>query len=168
MSRTTVTSTRTVTTRTGTTETSTNTRTRTTTISPTPTSTGRQIHPNGRRGKCLDVRGGKFSGGTHVQLYNCNGSPAQRWEFNRGDTKIRLSGTNYCLDAGTGPKNFQHATIWPCRNIPAQSWYYTADSRIAVSGKGQCLDLPGGNTSNGNWLQTYKCLGGNLNQVWTD
>ncbi|MDP9799736.1 serine/threonine protein kinase [Catenuloplanes nepalensis] len=30
-------------------------------------------------GKCLDVTGGIFDNGTPVQLYDCNGTPAQKW-----------------------------------------------------------------------------------------
>ena len=49
---------------------------------------------------CLDVRGAVFENGTPVQVYECNGTPAQDWYLNWGSTKVRLAGTNFCLDAG--------------------------------------------------------------------
>lgn len=33
--------------------------------------------------------------------YDCNGTTAQKWVIRRGGTKIKLSGTSYCLDAGS-------------------------------------------------------------------
>jgi hypothetical protein len=66
------------------------------------TQQGQPIYPNGNRGKCLDLRGecsGAMKGesdsmrphpanerydGNAVQIYDCNGSSAQRWVINRG------------------------------------------------------------------------------------
>lgn len=33
--------------------------------------------------------------------YDCNGTPAQQWVLNKGNTKIQVNGTNFCLDAGS-------------------------------------------------------------------
>ncbi|KAF6741660.1 hypothetical protein DFP72DRAFT_1054844 [Ephemerocybe angulata] len=40
--------------------------------------------------KCIDVQGGILANGTPVQLYDCNGTPAQNWLLDRGSTKIQL------------------------------------------------------------------------------
>ncbi|KAF8999265.1 hypothetical protein BDQ17DRAFT_1427883 [Cyathus striatus] len=37
--------------------------------------------------------------------YDCNGTPAQNWEIQRESTKVRLAGTQFCLDAGSSPAN---------------------------------------------------------------
>ena len=78
-----------------------------------------QIHPNGNKNKCLDVRGAVFENNTPVDMsaifslslflrdnnvffrYDCNGTRAQDWWIFNGSTKVRLAGTNFCLDAGT-------------------------------------------------------------------
>lgn len=58
--------------------------------------------------------------------------------------------------------------IWTCYSgLAAQTWFYTDDNRVALEGKGQCLDLPSGSLSNGNIVQTWQCSNGNNNQVWT-
>ena len=31
--------------------------------------------------------------------YDCNGTKAQKWVINRGDTKVRVARTDFCLDA---------------------------------------------------------------------
>jgi len=128
-----------------------------------------RIHPTfSHIEKCLDVRGAVFENGTPVQLYDCNGTRAQDWLLQRGSTKIRLAGTNFCLDAGSTPGNGVGMKIWECYDgLPAQQWYYTDDNRIALEGKGQCLDLPNGVLTNGNQVQTWQCTDGNTNQVWT-
>lgn len=52
-----------------------------------------ELHPNWDYSKCIDVAGGIQADGTPVQLYDCNGTPAQKWQLVRGQTQIRLAGT---------------------------------------------------------------------------
>lgn len=62
---------------------------------------GREIYHTTKQGtKCLDVKYDWRYNGSPVQLYECNGTPAQKWVIQKGETKVRLAGTNYCLDAG--------------------------------------------------------------------
>jgi len=127
-----------------------------------------QIHPNGNKNKCLDVRGGVFADNTPVDIYDCNGTRAQDWWIFNGSTKVRLAGTNFCLDAGTYPSNNTPMKIYTCYdNLKAQQWYYTNDKRIALEGQGFCLDLTNGNLKNFSVTQIYKCTDYNTNQVWT-
>ncbi|KAG6846985.1 hypothetical protein H0H93_010743 [Arthromyces matolae] len=127
------------------------------------------IHPNGDTSMCLDVRGGIFADGTPVQIYECNGSAAQMWNINNGTTIVQthING-KYCLDAGSDPANGVGMKIWTCYDgLPAQTWYYTDDKRIALQGKGLCLDLPNGVHANSSQVQTWTCTDNNTNQVWT-
>ncbi|KAF8890492.1 ricin B lectin domain-containing protein [Infundibulicybe gibba] len=78
------------------------------------------LHPNGNQAKCLDVRGAVYANGTPVQIYDCNGTPAQRWVITSGPTRVALAGTPYCLDAGSTPGNNVGMKIWQCfDNLPA-------------------------------------------------
>ncbi|KDR84331.1 hypothetical protein GALMADRAFT_111607 [Galerina marginata CBS 339.88] len=127
------------------------------------------IHPNFNNKWCMDVRGAQYANGTPVQIYDCNGTGAQKWVLKKGSTKVQLEGTNFCLDAGSTPGNAVGMKIWQCYdNLPAQQWYYTADNRIALEGKGLCLDLTNGVLTNSNRLQTWQCTNGNTNQIWTE
>ncbi|KAF8890494.1 ricin B lectin domain-containing protein [Infundibulicybe gibba] len=137
---------------------------------PPPPSTGVvNLHPNGNTAKCLDVRGAVLANGTPVQIFDCNGTPAQNWVINSGPTSVALNGTGFCLDAGSTPGNNVGMKIWQCFNgLPAQSWFYTDDKRIALAGQGQCLDLTNGDLTNSNQVQTFKCTDGNTNQIWTE
>lgn len=56
---------------------------------------------------CLDVRGGSHSAGAFVQIFDCNGTPAQQWRFlqTRFGTYEILNADDLCLspDPKTGP-----------------------------------------------------------------
>ncbi|KAF4604588.1 hypothetical protein EYR40_003362 [Pleurotus pulmonarius] len=127
-----------------------------------------QIHPYGVVGKCLNVKGDAMANGTPVELFDCNGSVGQNWSIVKGQTKVQLAGTNFCLDAGSEPADGVALKIWTCYdNLPAQDWWYTNDSRIAVTSKGQCMDFRDGLFVNNNTVQTWKCTDNNTNQVWS-
>ncbi|KAJ8508457.1 hypothetical protein ONZ45_g9262 [Pleurotus djamor] len=127
-----------------------------------------QLHPNGQLGKCVTLKGTTASNGVAVALSSCNNSPEQAWEIASGSTKVKLAGSNFCLDAGEAPGNGVQMKVWTCYdNLPAQQWYFTQDRRIALENKGLCLDLPNGNNADGTTLQTWQCTDGNTNQIWT-
>ncbi|TRM64086.1 ricin B lectin domain-containing protein [Schizophyllum amplum] len=127
---------------------------------------GQALHPNGNSGKCLNVAG-EAADGTPVQIEDCNDSANQKFVLSRGTTAVKLAGTNFCLDAGENIGNGQSMKIWQCYdNLAQQTWYYTADNRIAVQGYGQCLDVSRGVLTNGNTMQTWACTDGNTNQIW--
>jgi len=131
------------------------------------------IHPNGDTTKCLDIRGAVFADGTPVQIYDCNGTKAQKWHFisevNSAGSIITTDGGPFCLDAGANPANGVGMKIWTCfYNLPAQAWAVAPNStRISLIGNDQCLDLPNGVHVNSNQVQTWQCADGNPNQVWT-
>src|SRR6185295_6290723 len=50
----------------------------------------------GLGGKCVDVAGAATANGTAIQLYDCNGTAAQRWTVGNDDGSIRALGK--CLD----------------------------------------------------------------------
>ncbi|KAF5361907.1 hypothetical protein D9756_002821 [Leucocoprinus leucothites] len=127
------------------------------------------LHPlNATTNKCLDVRGNVRANGTPVQIFDCNGSPAQQWIFSFGQTSVRLANSPFCLDAGNNPTSGTPMKIWQCfANLPAQEWILTPDSRIVLANRGLCLDLTSGSFVNSNVVQTWQCDASNLNQVWT-
>ena len=96
--------------------------------------------------------------------FDCNSTPAQNWVLERGPTKVKLFGTKFCLDAGTGSESRVHhyprdilmrmfsplrsvdppdgtgMKIWECLNdLPAQAWNYGPDNNIFVSTSSRSL-----------------------------
>jgi hypothetical protein len=77
-------------------------------------------------GKCLDVNGANFSIYTKVQIWDCNGTIAQKWIVN-SDFSIRPKytferGLNYCLDSKNGITNSSPIHLWSCLGIADQNW----------------------------------------------
>ncbi|KAH6871958.1 carbohydrate-binding module family 13 protein/putative endo-1,3-beta-glucanase, partial [Coprinopsis sp. MPI-PUGE-AT-0042] len=137
---------------------------------------GWPLHPNNNTNKCLEVRGGVFTNGTPVQIYDCNGSEAQRWLYNWGptinDLSLRLAHTDFCLDAGSNflpQPNGNKLKIWACdSSLPQQRWIGIGTNTIKLADVqfGICLDLTEGILDNGNVVQTWECSANNANQVW--
>ncbi|KAG6827539.1 hypothetical protein H0H92_011418 [Tricholoma furcatifolium] len=129
------------------------------------------IHPNGDKSKCLDVRGDVVANGTAIQIYDCNGTDAQKWLISADYTLISLfASTSFNVDAGSAnPTSGTKVTLWQYSDVeqPSQAWAYTEDKRIQLYGTGQCLDLTGGSKKNGNPIQTWDCTAGSTNQIWT-
>ncbi|OKK17578.1 1,3-beta-glucanase [Streptomyces sp. CB00455] len=115
-------------------------------------------------GKCVDVAGAATANGTAVQLYDCNGTAAQRWSVG-GDGTIRALGK--CLDAASGgTADGTRVQLWDCNGTAAQQWAVPAARDIVNPQANKCLDAAGGSTANGTRLQLWTCTGA-ANQKWT-
>nr|WP_222108868.1 lectin [Streptomyces cupreus] len=132
------------------------------TVTTGDTPTGGAIR--GLAGKCVDVAGANPANGTPVQLYDCNGTAAQRWAVG-SDGTIRALGK--CLDVtGNGTADGSTVQLWDCTGGPNQRWTVTAARDIVNPQADKCLDVTGTNSANGTRLQIWSCTGG-ANQKWT-
>ena len=73
-------------------------------------------------GKCMDITSGGTANGTKVQLYDCNGTGAQKWQRGSSGSLVNPQ-SGKCLDA-TGPSsaNGTRLQIWSCTGAANQSW----------------------------------------------
>ncbi|WP_181787941.1 glycoside hydrolase family 16 protein [Streptomyces phytophilus] len=119
----------------------------------------------GAGGKCLDVAGASPANGSAVQLYDCNGTTAQRWTVGTDGT-VRALGK--CLDAAAaGTANGTRVQLYDCNGTGAQRWSYNSATRDIVNlAADKCLDALGGSTANGTPTQLWTCTGA-ANQKWT-
>ncbi|WP_433888002.1 GH92 family glycosyl hydrolase [Streptomyces sp. CA-111067] len=118
----------------------------------------------GLAGKCVDVANSGTADGTHVQLYDCNGSGAQSWTVGTDGT-IRALGK--CLDdANSGTADGSLVQLWTCNNSGAQVWSRNSSGQIVNTAANKCLDVPASNTANGTQLDIWTCNTG-ANQKWT-
>ncbi|WP_146258983.1 ricin-type beta-trefoil lectin domain protein [Streptomyces tateyamensis] len=105
--------------------------------------------------KCLDLNQGITTNGNSVQVYDCNGSAAQKWTFNPDGT---LTANGGCLDASrNGTANGTLTEIWTCTGSANQQWLPQADGSILNPVSNRCLDDPSWNTTNGTRPQLYDC-----------
>ncbi|MFV2099661.1 ricin-type beta-trefoil lectin domain protein [Micromonospora sp. LOL_024] len=113
--------------------------------------------------KCVDVPGGISADGVQLQLWQCNGSPAQ--QFTRGPNGS-LTALDRCMDvAWAAQDNGTKVQLADCNGGPAQIWV-AEDGMVRNPHSGKCLDVRDWNADNGAPLQIWECNPGQENQVW--
>jgi hypothetical protein len=118
--------------------------------------------------RCVDVSAGGTADGTRIQLWDCNGTGAQKW-VRTGNTFVNPQ-SGKCLDVtGIGTTNGTAIQLWSCLNNAAQQWTVNSNGTIVNPNSGKCLDATGRGTANGTVLQIWDCyIGGTQsNQVWS-
>ncbi|GAA2382746.1 ricin-type beta-trefoil lectin domain protein [Dactylosporangium salmoneum] len=130
---------------------------------PTTGPTGSTGQIVGYGNKCVDVANASSANGTAVQLYDCNGSTAQRWT-RASDNTLRALGK--CMDVtSAGTANGTKVQLYDCNGTNAQKWTRSGQTYVNV-GSGKCLDATGPSSANGTRLQIWSC-GGGANQNWS-
>ena len=127
---------------------------------------------------CIDLSGAQTENGSNVQLYESNGTKAQRWviekeltidniaQDHRNDiddgTYVIKSAINhkFRLDvSGGSSENEANVQIYSENGSKAQSWIISHDEKgyviIANEGSGKVLDVSGGGTANGTNIHQY-------------
>jgi hypothetical protein len=132
-----------------------------------PPPTGSPLHAVGA-GKCLDVPNSSTTGGTQVQIYDCNGQANQAFTHDStGELSVTDGGTTDCLDANNkGTSNGTKVIIWPCNGQPNQQWTVNSNGTITGVQSGLCLDVTGASTADGALVELWTC-NGQSNQQWT-
>src|SRR4051812_13723733 len=83
-------------------------------------------------GKCVDVQWGSTANGTPIQLWPCNGGPAQQWTVG-ADGTIRALGM--CLDVFlAGTANGTPVVLANCNGSVAQQWVVSSSSGLLNPG----------------------------------
>ena len=121
----------------------------------------------------VDISGGDTSSGANCQLYQSNGTDAQKFTFtynSDGYYTITNINSGKVLDCATGgSENGLNVWQYDSNSTSAQRWklsevgggYYT----ITCKCNGKCLDVSGGNVYNGNNIQIYES-NGTASQHW--
>ncbi|WP_026075215.1 beta-1,3-glucanase family protein [Cellulomonas massiliensis] len=130
----------------------------------TPPPTGTAGSVTTPSGLCLDNNAASTANGNKVQIWDCNGSVAQKWTYVEAGSTLRVQGK--CLDIpGGGTTNGLKLQLWDCNSTAAQVWirqnggFYNPQS-------GRCLDNPSNSTTRGTQVQLWDCNGSNA-QRWT-
>ncbi len=119
---------------------------------------------SGYAGLCLDVRNASSANATPIQLWPCNGSPAQQWTADRTGNTLHVLGK--CLDVnGGGTANGTPVSLYDCNGTGAQVWVPRADGSLYNPQSARCLDVPGWSTAWGTQVEIWNCTGA-ANQQW--
>ncbi|MFE0464105.1 ricin-type beta-trefoil lectin domain protein [Kitasatospora sp. NPDC058965] len=118
----------------------------------------------GYNGLCLDDRSASTADFNPVQVYTCNGTPAQQWTFVQAGTTLHVLGK--CLDInGGGTANGTAVDLYTCNNTGAQVWIPQSNGSLYNPQSNKCLDDTGWSTTPGTQVEIWDCTGG-ANQVW--
>jgi type 1 glutamine amidotransferase len=118
----------------------------------------------GLSGRCLDVAGGSSADGAAVQLWSCNGSPAQAWASTGGT----LTALGKCLDvSGGGTAEGTRLQLWRCNGSAAQQWVATGTHTHVNPQSGRCVDVRGATAADGTPVQLWSCNGSPA-QAWPE
>lgn len=113
--------------------------------------------------KCLDVPNSNFADGVRVQMWTCNGTGAQRWNFVNGTLQ---TSNNKCLDVAWGSTaNGAVIQIVTCSGHPAQQFVLSAAGDLVNPQANKCVDIDAWNPNDSAVLVLWDCTGG-ANQKW--
>ena len=116
----------------------------------------------------IDVAAGSAANGANVQLYESNGSSAQRWQFTEdenGYLTIKNVGSQKVLDVYCGLKaNGTNIQQYDSNNSYAQKWIAVEDDNGSLTlysalSENMVVDLSCGQTSNGTNVNLYESNG---------
>lgn len=124
-----------------------------------------QIASSKRLAAAVDVSGGSSANGAAIQLYESNGTAAQRWVAeDAGDGYVYLKGvgSGKVLDVSGGSISpSTRVQLYAFNGTRAQKWLPMKNDNGTVTfysalGHGLVLDVSGGSTDNGAAVQTYR------------
>ncbi|MBN9683580.1 RICIN domain-containing protein [Corallococcus sp. NCSPR001] len=108
--------------------------------------------------RCLEVKDGNPASQTPVQLWGCNGTPAQNW-YRTGQQELRSAlAPNLCLDVVGGyPTSGTRVQVYECNGSLAQKWTIVGAQLRSALGSDLCLDVINGDPTPGTKLQIWTC-----------
>ncbi len=113
-------------------------------------------------GKCIDVPGSNFVDGAPLQMWDCNGTGAQRWTFTGGT--VRAGGK--CMDvAWASTADGAAIQLANCSGNRAQQFVMSPTGDLVSVLANKCVDIKDWNGSSGARLQIWSCAG-TANQRW--
>lgn len=113
-------------------------------------------------GKCIDVPSSNFADGVKLQMWDCNGTAAQRWTFTGGT--VQAGGK--CMDVAWGnPASGTEIQLANCSGNLAQQFVLSAAGDLVSVLANKCVDIAGWNGASGARLIIWDCHGG-ANQKW--
>jgi Ricin-type beta-trefoil lectin domain/Beta-1,3-glucanase len=113
--------------------------------------------------RCIDVPSSNFVDGAQLQMWDCNGTSAQKWTFSGG---ALLSQNGKCMDvAGGSTVDGAVVQLYTCNGTGAQQFTLTAAGDLVNPQANKCVDIKDVNPNAGAKLQLWDCAG-TANQKW--
>ena len=109
-------------------------------------------------GKCLDNEHSKLVDTNKIQLYRCNGTNAQKWNYTSDGALVSSNGSGkFCLDVTWGnTKEYTYLQLYHCNGTNAQKFSLTGN-QIINTATGYCATDHFAETANGNRIWMKAC-----------
>ena len=121
------------------------------------------------RGVCVDIRGWATpQDSANAQLWECNGTGAQRFIYDNQAKTIRLeSNRDYCLDVDhSGTADGTNIQLFRCNGTNAQKFELHGDTVRSVLDQNKCVDVKHSGSENGTNIQLHTCNGTNAQRFF--
>jgi hypothetical protein len=105
---------------------------------PPPPSGGGALRSN-FNGRCIDIPGANPVDGARLQMYDCNGTVAQRWTIGSDGTVRPWASAWTRLGAGTA--NGTPVQLYTCNGTGAQRFTLTAAGDLVNVPANRCVDI---------------------------
>ena len=106
--------------------------------------------------------GSNFVDGAKLQMWDCNGTGAQKWTFTGGT--VQAGGK--CMDvAWASTADGTAVQLANCNGNPAQQFVMSAAGDLVSVLANKCVDIAEWKPDNGALLHLWTCVGG-ANQKW--
>lgn len=121
-------------------------------------------------GKCLDISGSSTADFAQVQVWDCNGTDAQKFRFqdyDNGYFSIINSKSGKCLDAyAGGSQRGNHFVQYTCSGAVGhnQQFKLGPNGNLIARHSGLCLDAEGWGSANGTRIIQWDCGNNQSNQ----
>jgi beta-glucanase (GH16 family) len=113
--------------------------------------------------RCIDIPGANAVDGVQLQIWDCNGTGAQRWTF-AADGSVQALGK--CMDVAAGSTaNGAAIQLYTCNGTGAQKFVLSGAGDLVNPQANKCVDVSNHGTANGSKLLLWTC-GGTPNQKW--
>jgi len=97
----------------------------------------------GKNGECIDVQDGLTADGTPIDVFQCHGSPNERWFIRNG---VISESFGSCLDVqGGAPIDAAPIILVTCSGTLSQQWSITSGQIVGLGGK--CIVESGGGSA---------------------
>ncbi|TGK35650.1 hypothetical protein EHO65_18590 [Leptospira andrefontaineae] len=115
--------------------------------------------------RCLDVSNSSTANGARIQIYNCNGTDAQKWYYDAGNGFLRSKlNPNKCMDNGGETRNGGKIALWDCKDMNNMRFDFVGDSIRNRINSLYAVDASA--NSNGSLVHQWEFLNAS-NQLWT-
>lgn len=137
-------------------------------LPPPPPSGAGGAAITGYAGRCVDDYGSGTVNGNKIDIYRCNGTPAQAWTFTAGGELVNAASGKCLNDAGYGGQATKQI-LWTCNGASNERWTHNGDGEyvLAAGGGTLCLNDPGFSTADGTQLIVWPCGQDAANERWS-